>query len=111
MLIPLTVEFICESEYIVTLSFPEQPLISVTTTTYVVVVVGFAEGLKILVEVKPATGVQLYVKPAPLGVTVSGVLPPKQTVSLGPASTVNEALIEIVDVAVATHPNNVPVTV
>jgi hypothetical protein len=54
---------------------------------------GFETGFEMDVLLSPVAGDQLYVKPAPAGVTDKEEVPPKQIVSFIPASTVNPAVI------------------
>jgi len=60
---------------------------------------------------KLAAGVQEYTYPTPFGITVRVALPPKQMLSSTPASTDNTVFTVTVEMAVAEHPRDVPVTV
>jgi hypothetical protein len=80
----------------------------VTVTIYIVVVVGFATGFAMIVELNPDEGLHAYVPP-PLAFKFVEL--PAQRVSFVPALAIGNALTVTIVLAVVVQPPFVTVTV
>jgi hydrogenase/urease accessory protein HupE len=99
------------STFTTTLDVAIQPLLPVTVTVYVVVIVGLAVGMASVVELNPADGLQLYVLPKIAVVPIIALVVVQFKICVEPASAVGGVVFTFTITISVTVQLLLPVTV